>query len=236
MHNRVLAPLFAFVLAGALPLQAQEAPLDQTSLVARIGAVLDSLSAADEFSGVVVLARGNSRVFARAYGYADREKRVDWLRRTVETYGWHLHAFVLMSNHEHLFVQTPESNLSAGMQYLGGSYSSYFNRRHRRSGHLFQGRFRGHLIEEEGYFLEVSRYVHLNPVRAKMVPRPEDWQWSSYAGYRRVRDACSWMTYDRVLGEFGGGASDERRHYRRFVEAGPSHKPWAVWCWAPGTS
>ena len=80
----------------------------------------------------------------------DRQKWVDGPRRTVETYNWHLHAWVLMTNHLHLFVETPEPNLSVGMQYLGGSYTSYFNRRHRCCGHLFQGRYKGHLIEEQG--------------------------------------------------------------------------------------
>lgn len=150
---------------------------------------------------------------------ADRQRRLDWLRRTVETYGWRLHAFVLMNNHEHLFVETPEGNLCAGMQYLNGSYTSYFNRRHRRVGHLFQGRFRGQLIEEEGYFLEVSRYIHLNPVRARRVERPEQWPWSSFPGYCRQRLALEWVSYAAVLGEFGRGAA-ARREYARFVRAG----------------
>jgi REP element-mobilizing transposase RayT len=150
----------------------------------------------------------------------DRAKRLDWLRRTVETYGWRLHAFVLMRNHEHLFVETPEANLSVGMQYLNGSYTSYFNHRHRRAGHLFEGRFKGHLVEEDGYFLEVSRYLHLNPVRAKIVARPEDYRWSSYPGYVRAGRAVPWMTYARVLGEFGRSATTARRAYARFVRAG----------------
>ena len=119
------------------------------------------------------MSRGNERR-AIVRDDADRQRRLDWLCRTVETYGWRLHAFVLMTNHDHLFVQTPEANLSVGMQFLNGSYTSYFNRRHRRAGHLFQGRFKGHLIDEEGYYLEVSRYIHLNPVRAKAVQRPEE--------------------------------------------------------------
>ena len=92
-----------------------------------------------QFPGALyhVISRGNERQ-PIVRDDADREKRLDWLRRTVETYGWRLYAFVLMTNHEHLFVQTPEPNLSAGMQYLGGSYTSYFNRRHRRSGEVVQ--------------------------------------------------------------------------------------------------
>jgi putative transposase len=101
-----------------------------------------------EFAGAIyhIMSRGNARQDI-VLDDADRGKRLDWLRRTVETYGWRLLAFALMRNHDHLFLETPEPNLSAGMQYLNGSYTSYFNRRHRRCGHLFQGRFKGHLIE-----------------------------------------------------------------------------------------
>jgi REP element-mobilizing transposase RayT len=104
-----------------------------------------------EFAGAIyhVMSRGNQRQ-AIVLDDADRRRRLDWLRRTVQRHGWRLHAFVLMTNHEHLFLETPEPNLSAGMQYLNGSYTGYFNRRHGRVGHLFQGRFRGHLIEEQG--------------------------------------------------------------------------------------
>ena len=179
-----------------------------------------------EFAGAVyhVMSRGNARQDV-VLDDADRQKRVDWLRRTVEIYGWRIHSFVLMRNHDHLFVQTPEPNLSAGMQYLNGSYTSYFNRRHRRCGHLFQGRFKGHLIEEQGYFLEVSRYIHLNPIRAKVVARPEQYPWSSYRGYQRVSRTVAWVTYDRVLGQFGASASVARRAYTRFVRAGVEEPP-----------
>lgn len=174
-----------------------------------------------EFAGALyhVMSRGNGRQDI-VRDDADREKRLDWLRRTVETYGWRIHSFVLMRNHDHLFVETPEPNLSAGMQYLNGSYTSHFNRRHRRCGHLFQGRFKGHFLEEQGYFLEVSRYIHLNPVRAKMVALPEQYPWSSYRGYQRASRTVPWVTYDRVLGEFGVSASVARRAYTRFVRAG----------------
>ena len=155
----------------------------------------------------------------------DRKRRLHWLERTVETYGWHLHAFVLMNNHEHLFVETPEPNLADGMRHLNGSYTSYFNRRHGRRGHLFQGRYRGHLIEEEGYFLEVSRYIHLNPVRAKLVDRPRQWAWGSYPGYSRLDRKVPWVTYERVLGEFGRTQREARRAYRRFVRAGMADPP-----------
>lgn len=188
-----------------------------------------------EFAGALyhVMSRGNERT-PIVRDDADREKRLDWLRRTVETYGWRLHAMVLMTTHDHLFVETPEPNLSAGRQYLNGSYTSYFNRRHRRSGHLFQGRFKRHLVEEEGYFLEVSRYIHLNPVRAKMVARPEEYRWSSYRGYLRAREALPWITYARVLGEFGRDATAARRAYGHFVRAGVGEPPPSPWAGAVG--
>ena len=178
-----------------------------------------------QFPGAIyhVISRGNERR-PIVRDDADREKRVDWLRRAVETYGWRLHAWVLMTNHEHLFVETPEANLSAGMQFLNGSYTSYFNRRHRRTGHLFEGRFKGHLVEEEGHFLEISRYIHLNPVRAKMTDRPGEYPWSSYEGFVRARRMLSWVCYDRVLGEFDCQPSAARRAYGRFVRAGISER------------
>jgi len=179
-----------------------------------------------EFAGAVyhVMSRGNARQDI-VLDDADREKRLDWLRRTVETYGWRLHAFALMRNHDHLFFETPEPNLSAGMQYINGSYTSYFNRRHRRCGHLFQGRFKAHLIEEDNYFLEVSRYIHLNPVRAKVVTRLEQYPWSSYRGYQRASRTIPWMTYERVLGEFDVSSSQAQRAYTRFVRAGIEEPP-----------
>ena len=179
-----------------------------------------------EFPGALyhVMSRGNERK-PIARDERDRQKRLDWLRRTVETYGWRLHAFVLMRNHDHLFVETPEPNLSAGMQLLNGSYTGYFNRRHRRVGHLFQGRFKGHIIEEDGYFLEVSRYIHLNPVRAGIVAAPEQYPWSSYPGYCRARRALEWITYSRVLGSFSSNAVQTRRYYARFVGAGLADPP-----------
>ena len=150
----------------------------------------------------------------------DRHRRLDWLRRTVEAYAWRLHAFALMPNHDHLFVETPLPDLSAGMQFLNGSYVSYFNFRHKRAGHLFQGRFTAQLVENERHYLEISRYIHLNPVRAKCADDPAAYPWSSYPGYLRPARALDWITYDRVLAEFGSDPPAARRSYRRFVLEG----------------
>ena len=183
-----------------------------------------------EFAGALyhVMSRGNERRNI-VRDDAHRQRRLDWLQRTAKTYGWRLHAFALLTNHEHLFLETPEPNLSAGMHLLNSSYTGYFNLRHRRVGHLFQGRFKAHLIEEDGYFTEISRYLHLNPVRAKLVARPQQWTWSSYAGYRSSKAALEWVTYERVLGEFGGLGIDARRAYCRFVRAGVAEPPVSPW-------
>jgi putative transposase len=186
-----------------------------------------------EYAGALyhVISRGNEQR-PIVMDDVDRSRRLSWLRKAVETYGWRLHVFVLMGNHEHLFVETPEPNLSAGMQYLNGSYTGYFNRRIGRAGHLFQGRFKAHLIDERGYFQAVSRYIHLNPVRAALVQRPDEYPWSSYAGYVRAAKMLNWITYDRVLLDFGpGDDAARRRRYRRYVEAAldePMTSPFAT--------
>jgi putative transposase len=183
-----------------------------------------------QFRGALyhVMSRGNDRR-AIVKDDQDRRRRLDWLKRTVETYGWQLHAFVLMDNHEHLFVGTPEANLSAGMQFLNGGYTGYYNQRHGRSGHLLQGRYKAQLIEDEGYYLEVSRYIHLNPVRARRVALPEDWAWGSYRGYHRAAWAVPWVTYDPVLREFAKDLEQARQGYRRFVRAGMESAPSCPW-------
>ena len=119
-----------------------------------------------QYSGAIyhVMARGNGRqrIFHDERDYA---KMRDKLAETIGRCGWHLFSSVSMPNHIHLFFQTPQPNLSYGMQYLLSSYANWYAKRHRRPGHLFQGRFKGELIADESYFWAVSRYIHLNPVR-----------------------------------------------------------------------
>jgi REP element-mobilizing transposase RayT len=103
-----------------------------------------------------------------------------FLGDVVARYGWICHAYCLMTNHYHLLIETPEANLSRGMHLLNGVYTQWFNRRHRRVGHLLQGRFKAILVEKERHLLELARYIVLNPVRAKMVRSVRDWPWSSY--------------------------------------------------------
>jgi len=175
-----------------------------------------------------VMSRGNARqrIFRddRDYG-----RMWEGLAQTVDRFGFEIFAVACMPNHLHLFFRTPEPNLSRGMQYLLSGYANWFSSRHRRPGHLFQGRFKGELIEDESYFWTVSRYIHLNPVRGKrpLVSHPRDWLWSSYGGYDRRGKRVDWIAYDQVYrawqGEMGGGKVEAA--YRRFVEAGMTKPP-----------
>ena len=168
-----------------------------------------------------------SRGWERRRIVHDDDDRAGWLRlleRVAVRCGWRVFAWALMNNHFHLYLRTPEPNLSAGMHDLNSGYASLFNRRHRRSGSLFQGRFKAILVEDESHALELTRYVHLNPVRAKVVARPRQFAWSSYREYLGVRKPPPWLDWQTVLGEFDGDRRRRRLAYRRFVEAGTSRK------------
>ena len=114
-------------------------------------------------------------------------------------------------------IETPEATLSRGMQWLLGTYASHFNRRHKRSGHLFQGRFKGILIEKETQLLNVLRYVALNPVRAKMVATPEEYRWGSYRAIAGLETSPEWLSSSAVLDSFAPDRQRARELYQVFV-------------------
>ncbi|HYI10194.1 MAG TPA: transposase [Thermoanaerobaculia bacterium] len=149
----------------------------------------------------------------------DRETFLRFLEKAVKRFGWSLSAWVLMSNHFHLVIQTPKPNLSRGMQWLNGKYAAWFNKTHHRSGHLFQGRFHGVLVEKEFYFERLIRYVVLNPVRANMVQRPEDYRWSSYRATAGLEKTPDWLDVEAVLASFGADDTERRASFQAFVQA-----------------
>jgi putative transposase len=147
----------------------------------------------------------------------DRRRFMTILDIATERYRVECHAYCLMTNHYHLVLRTLDPNLSAAMQYLNGVYAQSWNKRHARVGHVFQGRFKGQLMQRDGYFLEACRYVVLNPVRAGLVKNPEDWMWSSYASTAGLVPRLKLLTTALILGP---QPASEWKAYRAFVAAG----------------
>ena len=117
----------------------------------------------------------------------DYEKFLEYLLIAKSKYKFNLFAYCLMSNHYHLFIETLEPNLSKIMQYLNGSYTAYYNTKRQKTGHVFHGRFKSIMVDTDTYFLELTRYIHLNPVRGKIVESPIDYPYSSYKGYLKPK-------------------------------------------------
>jgi len=152
--------------------------------------------------------------------FNDDQDRLRFLSFLVEVHrrlGWIIYGWVLMSNHFHFVIETPEPNLSEGMQWLVGNYASSFNRRHKRSGHLFGQRFSDRLIEKATYLHEVIRYVVLNPVRAGMVDRPEAYHWSSYRASAGYQAAPEWLGLAAIAPWFGEPESWQEA-FRAYVD------------------
>ena len=158
-----------------------------------------------------VLSRGNER---REIFHDDRDylRFLETLGKMVERFRVEIHAYVLMKNHFHLLLRTKEANLSRAIQWLSVSYSVWYNRRHQRSGHLFQGRFKSFLIENDRYFTAMCLYIHGNPLRAGIAERGSDYLWSSCRVYADPKKGVLWLTTELVLGMYGGSR-------RKFVEA-----------------
>ena len=172
-----------------------------------------------EFAGAFyhVLNRGNAGE-AIFKSKKDRERFLDCIARAVERFSLKIHTYCLMMNHYHLLVETPEPNLSKAIQLLNVSYATYFNRKYHRNGHLFQGRFKSILVDEDAYLKYLSRYIHLNPVRAKLVEYPADYSWSSYREFIGKVNANSWLEAKWLLRQFGRGKKEAIKNYRDFVE------------------
>lgn len=149
----------------------------------------------------------------------DRQTFLLFLGKAASRFRWSVTAWVLMTNHFHLVIQTMEPNLSRGMQWLNSRYANWFNRVHNRCGHLFQGRFKALLIDKEAYFAEVLRYVVLNPVRANICERPEQYRWSSYRATAGLEIAPDWLDVDAVHNLFDLDHEPAQVAYHQFVLA-----------------
>jgi REP element-mobilizing transposase RayT len=181
-----------------------------------------------EFPGALyhVTSRGDGREDIYR-GHTDRQAFLSVFGEVCERFNWWAHAYCLMTNHYHLLVETPDGNLSKGMRQLNGVYTQRFNAEHGRCGHVFQGRYKAIIVQKEPYLTELSRYVVLNPVRARIVARPEDWPWSSYRATLGDLPCPPWLRRDWLLATFGETEAAAVAAYRRFVEDGIGEPgPW----------
>jgi putative transposase len=149
----------------------------------------------------------------------DKERLCHLLREGINRFGHLIHAFCFMKNHIHLAVQVQEIPLSRIMQNVAFRYSQYINKKYDRIGHLFQGRFKAIVVDGEGYFNELVRYIHLNPVRAGLVDSPEKYKWSSHNAYL-LQEQESWITTKVVLKKFGNSIPEALNRYLSFIHMG----------------
>lgn len=177
-----------------------------------------------------VTARGNAQcdIFRTDW---DRERYLLVLEESIARYGARLYLFCLMTNHVHLVIETPRANLSSLMQRMHTAYTVWFNRKHNRHGHLFQGRYGASVVQEDDYILKMSRYVHLNPVfideheqksRSERVKVLRNYAWSSYPSYIGLSEPLPFVSYEPVLQMMGRSRKQQIATYRRFVEGGIS--------------
>ncbi|MCG2721397.1 MAG: transposase [Thermodesulfovibrionales bacterium] len=179
-----------------------------------------------EYEGAVyhIIARGNrgDYIFVKD---EDKEVFLDILGRSVDRYGMDIYAWCVMGNHYHLLASVPHGNLSRAMHFIGSGYGSYLGRFRGFIGHVFAGRYKSLCVEKEGYLLELSRYIHLNPVRAAIVKTAEEYRWSSYRQYIGEERAHSWLQKEWLLSEYGATEKTARKKYREFVDAGMKEPP-----------
>lgn len=157
----------------------------------------------------------------------DREEFLEVFAAVISRFNWVCYTYCLMDNHYHLLVRTPDGNLSKGMRQLNGVYTQTYNRRHNKTGHLFRGRYKAILVDEDAYLLELSRYIVLNPVKAYKVNQADDWHWSSYRSTTGNTPSPEWLSSDYLLAQFGKDRMEAIKRYKAFVIAGLKNGP--IW-------
>jgi REP element-mobilizing transposase RayT len=152
---------------------------------------------------------------------ADRVTFLELVERVVKRHGWDCIAYCVMSTHYHLLVATPQPNLSSGMRELNGFYARYYNLRYQTTGAVFESRFRSELVESDSHLLQVIRYLAMNPVRAGLCSRAEDWPWSSFPGHMGITSLRRFVQARLVLELFAGDPEVARRRLGVFVADSP---------------
>jgi len=179
-----------------------------------------------------ITSRGNERrnIFADDH---DRDFFLKTLKESLNTYHVILYSYVLMSNHFHLLLETPLANLSEFMRQFNITYTSYYNRKYNRVGHLYQGRYKSILVQKDNYLHILSRYIHLNPLRVvKMENVPliekekflKNFKWSSLKGYLNKDNTQSFVDYQTILSEYGGDNPKGRNNYWQALQSDLSSK------------
>lgn len=164
---------------------------------------------------VMLRGNGGADIF---FDDKDRFRFFLFLQQVIERYGCRVHAYCLMTNHAHLALQVGTIPLSRIMQNLSFRYTRWVNWRRQQTGHLFQGRYKAILIEEDEYLLQLIAYLHLNPIRAHMVENPEDYNWSSHRAYLG-KETVPWLTSEQVLSRFSSRVQRARKQFVEFVSS-----------------
>ncbi|MBI4657161.1 MAG: transposase [Elusimicrobia bacterium] len=173
-----------------------------------------------------IIVRGNnkSEIFIDE---RDKTQYIDILKYKIEKFQLKIYGYVLMPNHIHLFLETQLPNISEAMHRLNLDYTLYFNKRHKRSGHLFGSRFKSRLIQKDKYFLALLRYIHLNPVKAGLVNKPEDYQWSSHKAYLSEKSDVVENIQDTLI-LFNTTPEKAKTAYVEFINNGIPSAEWKI--------
>ena len=172
-----------------------------------------------------IISRGNNKkhIF---HDSEDRLKYMELLKKAKFDFNFKFYAYVLMDNHTHLLIETPDANISDGMKMLNLSYCKYFNSKYKKVGHLFESRYKAKLVQRDRYFLAIDRYIHRNPVKANICRSLELYPWSGHNEY--VKEKTGIINRGEVLDMFGKNLSRAIKEYVKFCKMPISDEEWKV--------